>query len=217
MKKVLILGGSKGIGKACASRFAKTYSVTTVARSGDVALKGDIVDVAFRQQVLAFVDPDIMINCIGSWGNTPYAKAMHLNAGIGIELMLQYYERMRPGSHIVNISSLAGNFTMGWKNMTPERITYMASKQAMSAATTALAQSKRRDVHVTTIEPGQVHPTNFGEWVDVPAANYESFNFDSFTPYSPDDVAEVVDWVVTRPPWFGLSKIVMNNHCRQIG
>lgn len=172
------------------------------------------MDAAFRDLLLGS-DPDVVINCIGRWGNKPYDSSHHLNAGVAIDLMLRFYDTMREGSHIINISSLAGNFTAGWKDMPAERINYMAAKQSLSAASTALAQSKRRDIRVTTIEPGEVHPTNFGAWKEVPASNYESFHFNSFTPYRPRDIADVIDWVISSPRWFGISRITLNNHCKE--
>jgi len=179
-----------------------------------MTLLGDVAKPEFRNQILA-QDVDVVINCIGGWGNQPYTHAMHVNAGVAIDLMMRFYDRLPAGSHIINISSLAGNFTSGWANMPAERIVYMASKQAMSAATTALAQSKRRDVRVTTIEPGEVHPTSFGPTKNVPAMNYTNFQFESFTPYRPQDIADVVDWVISSPPWFGISRITLNNHCKK--
>jgi NADP-dependent 3-hydroxy acid dehydrogenase YdfG len=214
-KKILVLGASKGIGAKCAEHFqGKGHSIITVARSGNMTLNGDVAGPAFRNQILA-LDVDVVINCIGGWGDQPYTHAMHVNSGVAIDLMMRFYDRLPVGSHIINISSLAGNFTSGWANMPAERIVYMASKQAMSAATTALAQSKRRDVRVTTIEPGEVHPTSFGPTKNVPAMNYTDYQFESFTPYRPQDIADVIDWVISSPPWFGISKITLNNHCKK--
>jgi len=214
-KKILILGASKGIGACCADHFQnKGHTVITVARTGNMTLPGDITKPDIRNQVLA-QEVDVVVNCIGGWGNQPYAHAMHVNAGVAVDLMMRFYDNLAAGSHIINISSLAGNFTSGWENMSAERVVYMASKQAMSAATTALAQSKRRDIRVTTIEPGEVHPTSFGPNRQVPDSNYTNFQFESFTPYRPQDIADVVDWVISSPPWFGISRITLNNHCKK--
>ena len=213
-KNILILGASKGIGSACATLFrSQGHTVTGIARSGPVEVHGDISNGPFRDSVINNHNPDIMINCVGGWGNRPYGQSMHLNAGCSVDLMLRFYEKMPAGSYIINLSSLMANFASGWEGIPAERIAYMASKRAMTAATTALAQSKRRNVHVVAVEPGEVHPTNFGEWKDIPDTNYTNFEFDRFTPYRPSDIAEVVNWIVTRPPWFGISQITLNNHC----
>lgn len=214
-KKILVLGASKGIGATCAVFFkSKGHDVITAARTGNMTLNGDIATPAFRNQILA-CEVDVVVNCIGGWGNAPYAQAMHINSGVAVDLMMRFYDRLHEGSHIINVSSLASNFTAGWANMSAERVVYMASKQAMSAATTALAQSKRRNVRVTTIEPGEVHPTSFGPNKSVPDSHYTDYQFDSFTPYRPQDIAEVIDWVISSPPWFGISKITLNNHCKK--
>lgn len=192
----------------------KGHTVIKVARTGEMDLNGDIAKPEFRNQLLS-LEADVVINSVGGWGNQPYTHAMHVNSGAAIDLMMRFYERLPVGSHIINISSLAGNFTSGWAGMPAERVVYMASKQAMSAATTALAQSKRRDVRVTTIEPGEVHPTAFGPNKQVPESHYTNFQFESFTPYRPQDIADVIDWVISSPPWFGISRITLNNHCKK--
>jgi len=215
-KKILIIGASKGIGRACANHFrSRSHQVITSARSEGMDLRGDVTRPEFRD-LLVQQDVDVVINCVGGWGNKPYSAAMHLNSGTAVDLLMRFYDNLREGSHIFNVSSLASNFTAGWKGMPAERVVYMASKQALSAATSALGQSKRRDIRVTTIEPGEVHPTNFGSWTEVPQQNYVDFDFDSFTPYRPQDIADTIDWVIQSPPWFGITRITMNNHCREV-
>lgn len=47
-KSVLILGGSQGIGKACADIFSSEYEVNIASRSGG-ALSGDLNEADFRK------------------------------------------------------------------------------------------------------------------------------------------------------------------------
>lgn len=212
-KKMMILGASKGIGHACATYFREQYEIITVARTGSMTYNGDITNQPFLKKLIEFT-PQILINCIGKWGDKPYVESHCLNSSTVIDLMFNFYETMVEPGHIINLSSLAAVFPYGWKDITPDRINYMSSKSALSAASIALEHSRRRNIRVTVLEPGEIHPTSFGAKIEIDKGLYDNFNFYEFVPYRPEDIAETIQWIISTPPWFGISRITMHNHCR---
>lgn len=212
-KTMMILGASKGIGHACAKYFKDKYELITVARTGMMTYNGDIRNRSFLKNLID-TNPQIVINCIGKWGHEPYTESHSLNSSTVIDLMFNLYDTMIEPGHIINLSSLAAVFPYGWKDITPDRINYMSAKSALSAASIALEHSRRRNVRVTVLEPGEIHPTNFGAKIEINNKLYDNFDFNEFVPYRPEDIAETIQWIISTPPWFGISRITMHNHCR---
>ena len=69
MKKILITGASRGLGKAFVEELKNDYEIISTARSGDVTIHGDLSDNKFVQMLIDEVDADIIINNAGLISN----------------------------------------------------------------------------------------------------------------------------------------------------
>jgi len=216
MKSILVLGGSKGIGKGCVEYFRKlNYNVISVARTNADVL-GDLCDSSFRNHIIKNYDVDIVINSAGRLG-LPLEYALNINFVAIADLFTQYYEKLKPGSDIINISSIAGLYASGHHLISQERISYNVSKNAISNFCVSLSQSRKRDVRVTTIEPDMVVPTCFSieNLKSINVNNYENFNFNSYTPLQINDITKSIDWIISQPRWVCIPKLVISNHCNK--
>lgn len=185
-KKVLITGGSKGIGKGIAKAFlaegadvgiaARNESLLQKAKeelgniaifSGDLSVETERVKV-FEQFISTFGTIDILINNVGgSNGQTTtfkteldeFKQAMNLNFYSAVhlsKLALSVMKKKQEGA-IINISSIFGRESGG-------KPTYNASKAALISFTKSLAdEAISYGVRVNGVAPGSIlHPT--GNW-----------------------------------------------------
>ncbi|ADU29242.1 SDR family NAD(P)-dependent oxidoreductase [Evansella cellulosilytica] len=184
-KKVLITGGSKGIGKGIAKAFLKEGAQVGVVARDEKALnalkneeekiaifQGDMTSEADRIRVFnefmnEFENIDILINNAGgSQGSTveetnieEFEQAMQLNFFSAVHLSKLAYSEMKKqktGS-IINISSIFGRESGG-------KVTYNNAKSAMISFTKAFAdEAVKNGVRVNGVAPGSIlHPT--GNW-----------------------------------------------------
>ncbi|WP_416149030.1 SDR family NAD(P)-dependent oxidoreductase [Salipaludibacillus sp. HK11] len=184
-KKVLVTGGSKGIGKGIAKAFLEEKAnVGIVARGKDDLNKAKLdlpgVEIfqadlikeeerteVFEQFMNTFGEIDILINNVGgsSGGKTldttmaQFEEAMQLNYFSAVQfsqLAAQEMKKKKQGS-IINISSIFGRESGG-------KPTYNSAKAAMISFTKSLADELVRDgIRVNGVAPGSIlHPT--GNW-----------------------------------------------------
>ena len=145
-QRALVLGASKGIGAACAEALAGAGArVTTVARTGDVTLRHDVLDPEGLAERLAPLGPhEIVVYAAGGNEPTPFLDvtaasfdrllALNLRAGF---FALQHAARAlvqagRGGSLIV-IGSQMGHVGA------PDRTVYCATKHAVEGMVKAAA------------------------------------------------------------------------------
>jgi NAD(P)-dependent dehydrogenase (short-subunit alcohol dehydrogenase family) len=160
-QRALVLGASKGIGAACAEALARAGApVTTVARTGDVTLRHDVLDHEGLAEQLAPLGPhEVVVYAAG--GNEPAAfldvtaasfdrlLALNLRAGF---FALQHAARTlvesgRNGSLIV-IGSQLGHVGA------PDRTVYCATKHAVEGMVKAAAiELAPHGIRVNTIAP----------------------------------------------------------------
>ncbi|RSL31622.1 SDR family oxidoreductase [Salibacterium salarium] len=184
-KKVLITGGSKGIGKGIAKSFIEEgASVLIVARSQEGlaaaekelaqvhTLQADLTNETERERVYAqaletFGGIDVLINNVGASNGgkieetsmQQFEEAMALNYFSAVhfsKLVLPGMKTKGEGS-IVNISSIFGRESGG-------KATYNNAKAAMISFTKALADEAIQDgIRVNSVAPGAIlHPD--GNW-----------------------------------------------------
>ncbi len=104
--------------------------------------------------------------------------------------------------------------SLGHKGINFERISYNTGKNAISDFCISLARSRMRDIRVTTIEPELVLPTNLNEFhrQQIDEKNYIDYDFNSFTPIKPENITEIIHWIISQPKWINICRISINNH-----
>lgn len=236
-KIVLITGASSGIGESCAKLFAGAGAkLILAARRFDRLEKlaeqltqefqSSIhllqLDVCNRQQVESTLanlpadwqEIDILINNAGlsrgleklHQGNIEYWEEM---IDTNVKGLLYVTRTLVPGmvsrgsGHVVNIGSIAGRAAYPGGNV------YCASKAAVRAISEGLKQDLLgTPVRVTEIEPGLVE-TEFSIVRFHSDENRANKVYQDLTPLTPDDVADVVFFCVTRPPHVNISEVLL--------
>jgi 3-hydroxy acid dehydrogenase/malonic semialdehyde reductase len=236
-KLAFITGASAGIGLAVAKRFAaEGANLALWARREErleriaselegrfgVSVNCDGVDVRDRDAVnaaaarmLAVVGtPDILLNNAGlaaGFSKTQDGDPDDWDRMIDTNVKgLLYVTRAilpkmveRGTGHVVNLGSLAGLQVYPMGNV------YNASKFAVKALTEAInLDVLGTRIRVSGIEPGHVRT----EFADVRFEGDQSRVdkvYEGFTPLSPDDVADVISYVVNAPENVNILDVVM--------
>lgn len=233
---VLVTGASSGIGAACAKAFAVAgVKLILVARRRErleelanqlqelgTELHLLILDVRDRTAVAsalqALPEPwskvDILVNNAGlsrgldklyEGSISDWEEMLDTN----VKGLLYVTRFLVPGmverghGHVVNIGSIAGHQTY------PKGNVYCASKAAVRAISEGLKQDLLGTaVRVTAVDPGLVE-TEFSDirfWGDQERAKTV---YAGLTPLTPEDVADVILFCVTRPPHVNVSEILV--------
>jgi 3-hydroxy acid dehydrogenase/malonic semialdehyde reductase len=230
---VLITGATAGIGAACARRFAAHGArLVLVGRRANrldalrqelaklapiYTLPLDIRDRWAVAQGLAdlpaeFGTLDVLINNAGIALGLEAAQNADLDdwtATVNTNIMGLLYctHAALPGmvarnrGHIVNLGSVAGSYPY------PGGHVYCGTKAFIHQFSLALrADLLGTKVHVTCIEPGKVaseiaHVRFKGDAIKAAAVYADT------EPMTPDDIAEVIHWCVTRPAHLNINTI----------
>jgi 3-hydroxy acid dehydrogenase/malonic semialdehyde reductase len=222
-KTAIVTGASSGIGQAIAQALADNgVRVAGGARRRDqlrtaIALELDVTDPASCER---FVDEslkqlgglDILVNNAGlGLGRDPFDKSTEQDEETVLETNVHGVMRMtrlclphlRDGGHIVNMGSIAGR--QPYENAA----VYVASKYAVRGFTYALREDLLgRPIHLTTVDPGLVE-TNFSRVRFRGDDEKAKAVYADVEPVRPEDVADCVIFVLTRPPHVNIDEIVV--------
>ena len=222
-KTAVVTGASSGIGAAIAQALKDNgVRVAGGARrtdglETDVVLELDVTDPASCERFVADAlqqlgGLDILVNNAGlGLGRDPFDKSTEQDEETVLETNVHGVLRMtrlclphlRDGGHIVNMGSIAGR--QAYENAA----VYVASKYAVRGFTYALREDLLgRPIHLTTVDPGLVE-TNFSrvrfrgddEKANAVYAGVEAVR--------PEDVADCVIFVLTRPPHVNIDELVV--------
>jgi 3-hydroxy acid dehydrogenase / malonic semialdehyde reductase len=229
----LITGATAGIGAACARRFAAEGArLVLVGRRANRldCLRRDLsefapihtleLDIRDRHAVIRgladlpseFRALDVLINNAGvALGLEPAQRSELDDWVVTVETnimgLLHCTHTALPGmvardrGHIVNLGSVAGSYPYPGGNV------YCGTKAFIHQFSLALrADLLGTKVHVTCIEPGKVeselaHIRFKGDMAKAAAVYADT------EPMTPDDIAEVIHWCVTRPAHVNINTI----------
>ena len=235
MKTALITGATSGIGRATARAFAKNnIRVIICGRREDrlaelqdeLSQRTDVhtllFDVRDKKSVAESIDSlppdfrqiDILVNNAGNaHGLDPIENGSLEDwddmIDINVKGLLYVSKAVIPGmvdrrsGHIINIGSTAA------KEVYPNGNVYCASKHAVDA----INQGMRLDLNQYGIRVGAIHPgmveTEFSE-VRFKGDSERAANvYKGFHPLKPEDVADIIHFVVSRPPHINIADLMV--------
>jgi len=233
---VLITGASSGIGAACARIFAGAGAKLILAARRLERLQQlvemlhvpslqihllelDVCDRAAVESAISNLPPswsniDILINNAGlSRGLDKLHEGSFQDweemIDTNVKGLLYLTRYVLPGmvnrdrGHVVNLGSIAGHQTYPGGNV------YCATKAAVKAISEGLKQDLLgTPVRVTSVDPGMVE-TEFSDvrfHGDTERANKV---YQGVTPLTPDDVADVIFFCVTRSPHVNINEVIL--------
>ena len=233
---VLITGASSGIGAACARVFAGAGAKLILAARrlerlqqlvetlhGTSAqihlLQLDVRDRSAVESAISTLPPswsniDILINNAGlsrGLDKLPEGNIQDWEEMIdtNIKGLLYLTRYVTPGmisrdrGHVVNLGSIAGH------QIYPGGNVYCATKAAVQAISEGLKQDLLgTPVRVTSVDPGMVE-TEFSEVRFHGDTERGKKVYQGVTPLTPDDVADVIFFCVTRPPHVNINEVVL--------
>lgn len=214
-KTALVTGASSGIGAAIVERFRReNIEVHAIARSaealkqlaertGCIAHVVDVTDRAAIAELSSRVQFDILVNNAGVDRPKKFLQAdaddIDLLVDVNLRAVLHICRLIVPGmverdrGHVVNISSIAGNYNFGGNS------TYHAVKAGVAMLSNQLrldAFGKR--VRVTEICPGRVATDIFNHVHGNDSSIRERF-IDGFELPKAEDIAEAIAFAIAAP------------------
>jgi 3-hydroxy acid dehydrogenase/malonic semialdehyde reductase len=222
-KTAIVTGASSGIGAATARALSDAGArVAGGARRVEqletaIALELDVTDPASCER---FVDDamrelgglDILVNNAGlGLGRDPFDASTEEDEETVLETNVHGLLRMtrlclphvRDDGHIVNMGSIAGR--QAYENAA----VYVTSKFAVRGFTYALREDLLgRPIHVTTVDPGLVE-SNFSRVRFRGDEEKATAVYANVEPLRPEDIAECIVFVVTRPSRVNIDELVV--------
>jgi 3-hydroxy acid dehydrogenase / malonic semialdehyde reductase len=224
-KTAIVTGASSGIGAAIARAFADAgMRVAGGARRTDrlrteVKLELDVTDPEscerfVEEAVRELGGLDVLVNNAGlGLGRDSFDASTEEDEEVVLETNVHGVLRMtrlclphlRDGGHIVNLGSVAGR--QPYENAA----VYIASKYAVRGFTYALREDLLgRPIHVHTIDPGLVE-TNFSRVRFRGDEERAQAVYAGLEPVRPENVADCVLFVLTRPPHVNIDELVIKS------
>ncbi len=220
MKKILITGGSDGLGKAIAKKLkTKDADVIIVARNEDKLQKTAkelscnyyVCDVSNYKQVEKMFktigDIDILINCAGilirgelddnSLDDIQKVIEVNLLGTINCTKVAIKSMKKKKSGHIININSQGG---LTWRN---ERSVYDASKWGVTGFSRCLEDEvKKYGIKVTDVMPGKMKTDMFAK-----SNIFTTMDNAIDTKH----VAELVEFIISLPKNINIPEVGIKN------
>jgi 3-hydroxy acid dehydrogenase / malonic semialdehyde reductase len=227
-RTAVVTGASSGIGAATARALAREGSFVVGGSrrrervAADVKLSLDVTDPASCEEFVpaaveacrqaGFESIDVLVNAAGlALGRDPFTESSEEDEEAVLETNVRGLIRMtrlllphvRDGGHIVNIGSVAGR--QAYEN----GALYVTSKFAVRGFTYALREDLLgRPIRISTVDPGLVE-TEFSLVRFRGDEERARKVYEGVEPLTPDDVAECVLFVLTRPPHVNVDELVV--------
>jgi NADP-dependent 3-hydroxy acid dehydrogenase YdfG len=226
----VITGASSGIGEATARALAADgYNLALLARragriealaaelgDGTIAIEADVTDraslVAAAERVQnELAGADVLVNNAGVMLLAPFTSEQRAEHRQMVEVNLLgamtttdvFLDQLRDGAgDLVNISSVAGRTARAGNAV------YAATKWGINGWSEALRQELQPDIRVTVVEPGAV-ATELTEHITDAETRRATQEFVKDLAITPEDIAEVIAFAVTRPRRMTLNEILV--------
>jgi NADP-dependent 3-hydroxy acid dehydrogenase YdfG len=229
----VITGASSGIGEATARALAAAgHPLALLARRADriealaselsglgpavLAITADVTD---RDSLVAAAGrvqeelggADILVNNAGVMLLAPFTSAQRAEMRQMVEVNLLgaitatevFLDQLRDGGgDLVNVSSVAG------RTARIGNAVYAATKWGMNGWSEGLRQELQPDIRVIVIEPGAVETELTGHITDATTRQMTQ-EFVRDLAISPEDIAEVIGFAVSRPRRMSLNEILV--------
>jgi 3-hydroxy acid dehydrogenase / malonic semialdehyde reductase len=222
-KTALVTGASSGIGAATVRALQREGArVAGGARrvervDADIALELDVRDPEscerFVERVAADLGGvDVLVNAAGlGLGREPFTESteedertvLDTNVNALIRMTRLVLPHVRDNGHIVMLGSVAGRAAY------PNGSIYVTSKSAVRGFAYALREDLLgRPIHVCTVDPGLVE-TEFSLVRFRGDEEKARSVYEGVKAMTPEDIAECILFVVTRPPHVNVDELVV--------
>jgi 3-hydroxy acid dehydrogenase / malonic semialdehyde reductase len=222
-KTAVVTGASSGIGAATAQALAREGARVAggARRAGEleteVQLELDVTDAESCERFVAAAVAelgglDILVNNAGlGLGRDPFwegreedeERVLETNVHGLLRMTRLCLPHLRDGGYLVNLGSIAGR--QAYENAA----VYVTSKFAVRGFTYALREDLLgRPIHLTTVDPGLVE-SNFSRVRFRGDEEKAKAVYERVEPLRPQDIADCVVFVVTRPPHVNVDELVV--------
>lgn len=210
---IIITGRRKKRLEDLADDLKKEYSVETLALNFDIRIRED-VKLAMASLPKNWKKIDVLVNNAGLASGFSLIQEGSIDdwekmIDTNIKGLLYISRTILPGmverksGHIINLSSIAGKETYMKGNV------YCSTKHAVEALTKAMRiETLPFGVKVTSISPGAVE-TEFSEVRFHGDKEKATDVYKGFTPLDAQDIAEAIEFAVTRPPHVNINDILI--------